>query len=125
MIDVKEVVNVWKETMTKKYRCFDGRVDRKTYWTFVLSYVVLAIVLGIIPVLGWIVLIVLNLALIVPMLAITTRRLHDIGVSGWVQLLELLQPIGWLPIVYLCAQKSNEAANEYGEPVSPAAPAAS
>ncbi len=125
MIDVKEVVNVWKETLTKKYRCFDGRVDRKTYWTFVLPYVVVSLVLGFIPILGAIICFVLNLALIIPMLAITARRLHDIGVSGWLQLLCLLAPIGSFPIIYLCVKKSDETANEYGEPVSPAAPAAS
>ncbi len=71
----------------KKYGIFKGRATRSEYWYFVLFNTIAGIILGIISkiigdqknILGNI----YGLALFVPTLAVTIRRLHDIGRTGW------------------------------------------
>jgi len=55
-----------------------------------------------------------NLAVLVPSLAVGARRLHDIGKSGWFQLLVLVPLIGWLVLLYWFVQPTS-GPNEYGE----------
>ena len=57
----------------------------------------------------------LSLALLLPILAVTARRLHDIGKSGWLMLIGLIPLIGWLLLIYWYVQPSAEGANDYGE----------
>ncbi|MDR0790268.1 MAG: DUF805 domain-containing protein [Bacteroidales bacterium] len=85
----------------KNYAVFTGRARRKEYWLFYLFYVIFLVVamvldnvLGIAsktlhygPIYG-----VFCLALLVPTLAVSVRRLHDIGKSGW-----------WMLIFYLAS----------------------
>ena len=100
----------------KKYATFSGRASRGAYWWWALlpptivSVVLLvpAYVLGIttspdggrtpgtaaIPLI--ILMIIFYLAIIVPNLALTVRRLHDAGYSGWLVLLGLVPYLGGL-----------------------------
>ena len=55
----------------------------------------------------------ISLALLLPALAVGTRRLHDIGRSGWWQLL-YLTGIGFLLLLYWLVQPSADGSNEYG-----------
>ena len=50
----------------------------------------------------------LSLATLLPCLAVTSRRLHDIGRSGWWQLIVLLPLIGWIVLIYWCVQDAKE-----------------
>jgi uncharacterized membrane protein YhaH (DUF805 family) len=101
-----------------KYVDFNGRAGRSEYWWFFLAYVVVAVVFNILrlEMLGYLA----NLALLLPSLAVGARRLHDIGKSGWFQLVWLIPFIGWAIMIYWLVQPSGPA-NEYGE--GPAAPA--
>lgn len=65
-------------TCFKKYVTFTGRARRSEYWWWYLFCCILNL-LSYIPVVGPI----FPLALILPQLAVTVRRLHDIGRSGW------------------------------------------
>ncbi len=56
-----------------------------------------------------------SLAVLLPSLAVGTRRLHDINKSGWLQLLWLIPILGWIFLIYLLAQEGNAEANQYGE----------
>lgn len=56
----------------------------------------------------------INLALLLPALAVGTRRLHDIGKSGWWQLI-MLTVIGLLLLIYWWVQPTAEGSNEYDE----------
>ena len=62
----------------------------------------------------------MGLALIVPNIAITARRLHDIDKSGWWQLVALIPLVGWLILIYFCVQGPVEP-NRFGGAPAPAA----
>ena len=66
------------KTCFQKYIDFGGRASRSEYWWFFLFTFIARIVLGFIPVIGFIV----TLALILPSLSVTVRRLHDTDRTG-------------------------------------------
>jgi uncharacterized membrane protein YhaH (DUF805 family) len=100
-----------------KYVDFNGRASRPEFWWFTLFSFVIALVLNILN-LNLIGLLV-NLALLLPGLAVGARRLHDIGKSGWFQLLWFIPILGWAVIIYFLVQPS-AGPNEYGEGPAPA-----
>jgi uncharacterized membrane protein YhaH (DUF805 family) len=95
-----------------KYVDFNGRASRSEYWWFFLLCVVVAVVFNVVglDMLG----LLANLALLLPSLAVGARRLHDMGKSGWFQLVWLIPFIGWAIMIYWLVQPS-AAANAYGE----------
>lgn len=106
-------------TCLTKYADFNGRAARPEFWWFVLAQVVVALILQmVLPLLGGL----FSLAVLVPSLAVGSRRLHDIGKSGWLQLLGFIPLIGWAILIYWAAQPGDAAANQYGPPPE-AAPA--
>jgi uncharacterized membrane protein YhaH (DUF805 family) len=100
----------------RKYAVFSGRARRMEFWMFVLFYVIIAVVLAVVdamigmPILGSI----FMLALLVPSLAVGARRLHDIGKSGWWQLLVLVPLIGAIILIVFWVLDSKPGDNEYG-----------
>ncbi len=75
----------WYLEVLKKYAVFDGRARRREYWMFFLFNVIIAFVLGFVEgiiggpgVLG----LLYSLAVLVPGIAVSMRRLHDTGRSG-------------------------------------------
>lgn len=74
------------KTCFKKYIDFSGRASRSEYWWFFLFTFVVRLVVTWIPIIGF----VISLALLLPSLAATARRLHDTNRTGWWMLL----PIG-------------------------------
>jgi uncharacterized membrane protein YhaH (DUF805 family) len=100
-----------------KYVDFNGRASRSEYWWFFLLCVAVAVVFNIVglDMLG----LLANLALLLPSLAVGARRLHDMGKSGWFQLVWLVPLVGWAIMIYWLVQPSTTA-NEYGE--GPAGP---
>lgn len=96
------------KTCFKKYFNFKDRASRSEYWYFALfGVIVYGIGIGMIFIsykLIWL-LVVISIALIIPFIAVTARRLHDINKSGWFQLLSV--PAGILEAVFH-AQKGLE-----------------
>lgn len=92
------------------YVGFSGRAPRSAYWYWVLFVVLASIVLSMISqdLSG-----IFSLAVLLPGIAVGTRRLHDIGKSGWWQLLGLIPVIGWLVLIYWAVQPS-EGDNSFG-----------
>ena len=117
-MDIKEIINNYIATVTKKYFCFEGRTGRKAFWTFVLVNFVVNFVLGLIPGVGKILASVFDLAVLCPTLGITARRLHDTGKSGWMQLILLIPVVGAIIVLIMCAKAGDSAANQYGEAVA-------
>jgi uncharacterized membrane protein YhaH (DUF805 family) len=107
------------KTCFNKYTEFKGRAARPEFWWFALFYAIVMIVAGMF---GMLLQGLVWLGIVLPMLAVGTRRLHDMGKSGWFQLLWLLPVIGWGILIYWLAQPTVPA-NEYGGvEISPDAP---
>ena len=95
-----------------QYATFSGRAPRSEYWWFFLFQLLVMVAASLI---GDVVYALASLALLLPALAVGTRRLHDIGRTGWWQLL-LLTGIGFLVLLYFWVQPSAEESNPHGEP---------
>ena len=107
------------------YADFTGRARRKEYWMFVLVNFLVMMVVGIIS--GLLstafsseVPFVLfygaySLAILVPTLGVTVRRLHDIGKSGWMYFVGLIPLIGGIWLLVLLVTEGNHGPNQYGE----------
>jgi uncharacterized membrane protein YhaH (DUF805 family) len=106
----------WYLKVLKQYADFSGRARRKEYWMFFLFNVIFAFVASILDgALGSVIVSILYmLAMFLPGLAVTVRRLHDIGKSGWWIFISMVPLIGsiWL-LILLCTD--SDADNEYGE----------
>ena len=114
----------WYLTVWKRYALFEGRSGRPEFWWFVLGQVVISFVLGMLSQASGLFMIlwyIWALATIVPNLAVGARRLHDIGKSGWLQLVGLI-PIVGLVLLYFWALPSQPGPNQYGEGPLPPEP---
>lgn len=103
-------VDAVKQCFTK-YVGFEGRAPRSEYWWWVLFIIVVSIVLG--SVRAGLLANLFSLATLLPSLAVGARRLHDIGKSGWWQLVALIPLIGWILLIYWAVQPS-EGDNSHG-----------
>ncbi len=102
------------DPITKHYVDFAGRVGRQEYWMFILFSILIQIALDIVR-LDMISMLV-SLGLFLPSLGLATRRLHDIGKSGWWLLLGFIPIVGWIILIVWLATKTDTAANVYGNP---------
>lgn len=91
-----------------KYADFNGRAAKPEFWWWMLFIFLASLAAGVIsPVLSSL----FSLATLLPCLAVTTRRLHDVGRSGWWQLIVLVPLIGWIVLIYWCVQDSRATAD--------------
>ena len=113
--DFNEVVEHFKKVVTTQFFCFDGRMSKRDFWMFMIPVIILNCLLN------WTV--IVPLALILPALGATARRLHDLGKTGWLQLLGLVcPPIGSIIVLFMCIPDGEAGENKYG-PTPAAAPA--
>ena len=113
-----------KMIVTQKYFCFEGRAARKEFWMWVLAVFAVNFILNLIPKVGCWLSLIFILAVLLPTLGVTARRFHDLGKSGWMQLLGLIPVVGGLIVLILCIPEGSKESNAYGAPVAAAAPAA-
>lgn len=100
-------------TLKKRYFKFSGRASRFEYWNFVIiSFWVIATTkwLGGPEIFASSILTLITLlVLLIPFFAVSVRRMHDIGRSGW-----------WIFVpwasVFFQFKKSDAGRNRYGEP---------
>lgn len=90
-----------------RYAEFDGRSRRSEYWWSQLMLFVISSVLG--------ATIVAPLACLIPAIAISVRRLHDIGKSGWYVLFALIPLVGAVMLIIWACQEGTIGRNQYGE----------
>ncbi len=103
--------------LKEHYADFKGRARRKEYWMFTLCNAIAAIVVFFVAgLIGLPVLYCLyGLAVFVPGLAVSVRRLHDTGKSGWWIFISLIPVIGCIWLLVLFCMDSQAGANEWGE----------
>ena len=113
----------WYLEVLKKYAVFSGRARRKDFWFFVLFNIIISIVLAVIDgvtgsfspeagmgLLGGI----YTLAVLIPGIAVSVRRLHDTERSGWWLLIALVPLIGAIVLLVFMVQDSKPGQNQYG-----------
>lgn len=113
----------WYLEVLKKYAEFNGRARRKEYWMFFLISTVISIILAVIDsftgtiseeaglgLLSGI----YALAVLIPGLAVTVRRLHDTDRSGWWILIGLIPIIGGIALLIFMVLDSTPGGNQYG-----------
>lgn len=93
------------QTCFSKYADFSGRASRSEYWWWVLFCALAAIVSGIV---SSTIYLLICVVMLLPSIAVCTRRLHDVDKSGWFQLLNLVPLIGWIPVLYWTVQRARE-----------------
>ncbi len=117
-----------------KYATFTGRARRSEYWWFSGCYFVIQIIFNFASLgmlagvmsgeisyndpsysLFQIICVIVGLGLLLPALAVTVRRLHDIGKSGWNILWAAIPVIGIIIVLVWLCQDSDVVANKYGE----------
>lgn len=107
----------WYLEVLKKYAVFSGRARRKEYWMFVLFNMIIGLVLGFVEGLvdgPGVLSSLYSLAVLIPGIAVSVRRLHDTGRSGWWLLIGLVPLIGAIVLLVFMVQDSDPAANPYG-----------
>lgn len=130
-------MNDYLNVIRNNYANFSGRARRCEYWMFTLINTIISIVLyllvalfalpsllsgrdggsstftplGILPLALYTIYI---LAIVVPGLAVSARRLHDAGYSGWLYLIVLVPFIGSVVLLVLMIQDSKPGDNKWG-----------
>lgn len=95
------------KTCFTKYVDFDGRAERSEFWWFFLFQAIVSTVANFIPYIGWLI----SLGVLLPTLAVTVRRLRDIG-KHWANVFWYLLPIaGIIILVIFCIRPSVEEQN--------------
>ena len=109
------------KTCFNKYAKFEGRATRSEYWWFQLFYGLVMFVAMIVDFLLFgeteaflILTMVALLPFVLPNLAVTVRRLHDSGKSGWFLLVNFIPYIGAIILIVLCCLDSEPTTNQYG-----------
>lgn len=125
------------DVLKRKYFTLKGRARRREYWWFTLIQALVACLIlfvltpvcmqvipnpdgsaitgvGMLFVIIWLIGVISVLALTIPSICLQVRRLHDIGCSGWVWLINLVPYVGGLILLVLMCFDSQRGDNEYG-----------
>lgn len=107
----------WYLAALRKYAVFTGRSRRREYWAFTLINTLIGLVVlsldltvgraGALSTLYC-------LATLLPSIAVSVRRLHDSGRSGWWLLLAFVPFFGGLALLVLMLLDSQPGTNQYG-----------
>ncbi len=106
----------------QKYADFTGRARRAEYWWFALAIFLISLVLTVVDVTLFegvaeeigVFATIFGLATMIPSFAVGARRLHDIGRTGWWQLLWLVPIVGWLVLLYFLVKRGDDGPNQFG-----------
>jgi len=117
-------MNWYLQAVLKKYADFGGRARREEFWMFVAVNIGIGIAVGVVAVIihFWFLSTIYSLALLIPSLAVSVRRLHDTDRSGWWLLIGLVPLIGLIVLIIFYVQDGSAGDNKYGP--SPKAAAA-
>jgi len=105
----------------EKYTDFDGKSSRVEFWYFILGSTLLSLLAMLIDANflggGQIASLVLTFLFAIPQVAVATRRLHDTGRSGWLQLIGLTG-IGLIPLIIWWASEGGKTYKKSSKEIS-------
>lgn len=111
----------WYVRVLQNFAQFSGRARRKEYWFFTLFNALIAIVLRVVDLATiksegpyGILVSIYVLAMFIPGLAVTVRRLHDTGRSGWWFLVAFIPFVGGIILLIFMVEDSKPGDNAYG-----------
>ena len=105
------------QSVFSQYATFSGRARRSEYWFFVLFNYVISAALGFLGRYMFLFSILsglYSLAVLIPSLAVTWRRLHDIGKGGGWFFIGLIPLVGWIFVLVWLCRDSQPGQNTYG-----------
>ena len=110
----------------EKYFDFSGRSSRSEFWFFLMFNVLFAsIINAVLLYVGslfgtWGGLIsstlsfIVTILFLIPLLSVSSRRLHDVGKSGWFLFIGLIPLLGWFFLIRAYADEGETTINSYG-----------
>ncbi len=107
----------WYLAVLKKYAEFSGRARRKEYQMFALFNFIILFVIGLVDTLAGspgVLGMLYGLAVLIPSIAVSVRRLHDTDRSGWWFLIALVPLIGIIVLIVFMVRDSTPLENQYG-----------
>lgn len=120
---MNEFIENFKNVITNKYAQFNGRADKTEFWQYVLVYFLISIALSLlVSVFGGVKILrmlfmafntIVMLALLIPSLAISVRRMHDIGKGGGWIFINLIPLIGLIWFIVLAIKDSEPGPNRF------------
>ena len=118
-------MNWYLKVLKEHYADFSGRARRKEFWMFFLISTIISIILSLLDNALGLTFGELNengylstlysVLVLIPTIAVSVRRLHDIGKSGWYYLLILFIIIGWIWLLVLFCMEGESRQNKWGD----------
>ncbi len=93
-----------------KFTDFNGRATVAEYWWWFLFQFAAGTILTFIPFIGWLI----SLALFIPTLAVSWRRMHDIGKGGGYFFINLIPLVGFIMWIIWAVKPSEPQPNRFG-----------
>ena len=131
-----EDLSMWRyftRCLTSKYATFKGRARRKEFWAFTLFSLVSLIAIGLTgyaidiaagtvsadseeptAIVTCVLIGIWALGMIIPNIALTIRRVHDLGITGWLAAVCFIPSIGWIATLVIGLIPGQPHANAYG-----------
>ena len=116
----------WYITVINQYFNFKGRSRRKEYWMYTLFNIIFLLTAIILD--NYLIGLTIEgdfsigfltfsyyFFVLIPTMALTVRRLHDIGKSGWFYLIAFIPYIGGLILILLMCIKGEVDSNKWGD----------
>lgn len=109
----------------QQYVGFSGRASRSEYWFAYLSFIVAVVGMLILTIISAFIIDVLATLMglltfglyiggFLPLLAVSVRRLHDLGKSGWMMLVMFIPFVGGILLLVWFVSDGEAANNAYG-----------
>ena len=112
------MIDWYLKVVRDNYANFSGRARRSEYWYFTLFNILIVIALMLLRIIAdaFIILYLIYLvAVFVPGLAVTVRRMHDVGKSGWFYFIALIPLVGPIWLLVTLATEGDRGPNQYGQ----------
>ncbi|MDR1109527.1 MAG: DUF805 domain-containing protein [Deltaproteobacteria bacterium] len=114
-----------KEAFTTNYANYRDRANRKEYWFFYIANTIVTTILSLIAyflaisasrisVVFIIILILYAIAVIMPSICLSIRRIHDFNCTGFLLLLVLIPFVGWIAHIIFGCIPGTPGPNNYG-----------